>query len=115
MLDLHYIDKWNKTAAAKKQAQEEGIPVQKEECHLDSKLCLDEYPRWRADGPQCPCILQRMFTYAEEVGYKEQEQTIPQGLQQLVPREEAEVKTPTIQMVVFRTTREEVQGIYNEV
>ena len=63
-------------AATKKQAQEEGIPVQEVEHCLDSELFLDGYPRWRADGPQHPCILQRMFTYAKEAGYKEWEQTI---------------------------------------
>ena len=34
---------------------------------LDTDLFLDEYPQWRADGPQCPYILQRMFMHAEEV------------------------------------------------
>ena len=80
-------------ATAKKQAQEEGILVQEAECHLDSELFLDEYPRWRADGPQCPCILQGMFAYAEEAGWKEHEQTICRGYQQLVPRAGAEAKT----------------------
>ena len=104
-------------AATKKWAQEEGIPVQEAECHLDSKLFLDEYPRWRADGPQCPCILQMMFAHAKEVGWKECKWTIHQGHQWQwpVPRAEAKAKTPAIQMVGFRTTREEVQGIYNEV
>ena len=102
-------------ASAKKQAQKEGISVQEVECHLDSKLFLDEYPRWRADSPQCPCILQRMFTYAKELGHKECEWTIHWGHQQLVPRADAKVRTPAIQMVGSRTTREEVQGIYNEV
>ena len=70
-------------AATKKQAQEEGIPVWEAECHLDSELFLNEYSRWRADVPQCPCILQRMFAYAEEAGCKECKQTIYQGCQQL--------------------------------
>ena len=73
-------------AATKKWAQKEGIPVWEAESHLDSKLFLDEYPRWRADGPQCPCILQRMFAYAKEVGCKEWEQTIHRGCQQPIPR-----------------------------
>ena len=60
-------------AAAKKWAQEEGISVWEADCHLDSELFLDEYPRWRPDSPQHPYILQQMFTHAEEVGQKEQE------------------------------------------
>ena len=102
-------------ATAKKWAQEEGIPVWEAECHLDSELFLDECPRWKSDGPQCPCILQRMFTHAEEVGQKECKQTICCSHQQPVPRAEAEAKTLTIQMVGFRTTREEIQWINNEV
>ena len=78
-------------------------------------LFLDKYLRWRADGPQCPCILQRMFAYAEESGCKECEWTIHQGCQQPVPREDTEAKTLAVQMVAFWTTQEEVQGIYNEV
>ena len=102
-------------AAAQKLAQEEGIPVEEAECHLDSKLFLDEYPRWKADSPQCPCILQRMFACIEEAGCKECKWTIHQGHQQPVPREEAEVKTLAVQMMRFQTTWEEVQGIYNKV
>ena len=60
-------------AATKRQAQEEGISVWEVDHSLDSELFLDEYPRWRADGPQCPYILQQMFAHAEEVGQKEQE------------------------------------------
>ena len=56
-----------------------------------------------------------MFAYAEEARWKEYKQTICQGCQQLVPRAGAEAKTLAIQMVGFRTTMEEVQGIYNEV
>ena len=56
-----------------------------------------------------------MFTYAKEVEQKEQEQVTHQGHQHPVSRETAKAKTPAIQMVGFRTTREEIQGIYNEV
>ena len=56
-----------------------------------------------------------MFAHAEEAGQKEHEQTIHWGNQQLVCRAGAEAKTLAIQIVGFRTTREEIQGIYNEV
>ena len=59
--------------ATKKQAQEEGISVLEADSCLHSELFLNEYPRWRADGPQCPYILQRMLAYAKEVGWKEEE------------------------------------------
>ena len=80
-------------ATAKKWAHEEGIPVQDVEYCLDSELFLDEYPRWKTDGPQCPCMLQRMFAYAKEVGQKEWEWTIHWGHQQPVPRVDAKAKT----------------------
>ena len=96
-------------AAAKKWAQEEGISVWEVDCQLDSELFLNEYPRWRADGPQHPCILQRMFAYTKELRLKEHEWTIHQGHQQPVPWEDAEAKTLAIQMVEFQTIWEEVK------
>ena len=102
-------------AAAKKWAQE-GISIWEVECHLDSELFLNEYPRWTADGPQHPWILQRIFAYmlrswdAKNVNGLSVEATSSQS-----PREDTDVKTLAIQMVGFQTTQEEVQGIYNEV
>ena len=52
--------------------------------------------------------------HAEVVGQKECEQSICQGHWLLVPRATTEAEVPTIQMVGFRTTREEIQGTYNE-
>ena len=71
LLELHYTDKWHKMVTVKKWAQEEGISLWEAECCLDSDLFLDEYPQWRADGPQHPYILQRMFVHVEVVGWKE--------------------------------------------
>ena len=108
------LTQWHKLVTAKRRAQEEGISVQEAEHHLDSDLFLDEYPWWRTDGPQCPCILQRMFVHAEVVGWKEHERSICWSHWPSVPRANAEAEVPAIQMVGFRTTREEIQGIYNE-
>ena len=63
----------------KKWAQEEGILVWEEECHLDVDLFLDEYPWWEASGPQCPFILHRMFIHAKTTGQKELEWAIHRG------------------------------------
>ena len=35
----------------------EGIPVWEAECQFDSKLFLDEYPRWREMAPRPPTSL----------------------------------------------------------
>ena len=112
---LHYTEKWYKLVAAKRRAQEEGISVWEAECHLDSNLFLDEYPWWRAYGPQYPCILQRMFVHAEVVGQKECERSICWDCWPLVPRANTEGEAPAIQRVGFRTIREEIWVIYNEV
>ena len=56
-----------------------------------------------------------MFIHAEVAGWKECEQSIHWGCQRLVPRADAEAEVPAIQMVGFRTTKEEIQEIYNEV
>ena len=61
----------HKSVAAKELAWEEGIPVWELEQCLDAYLFLDEYPWWRADSPQCPFILQRMFMHAEVAWQKE--------------------------------------------
>ena len=53
--------------------------------------------------------------HAGVVGWKECKWSIHQGHRLLIPREIAEAEVPTVQMVGFRTTREEIWGIYNKV
>ena len=76
LLELHYEEKWHKSIAAKKWAQEVGISVWGVEHCLDADLFLDMYPQWEASGPQCPFILQRMFVHARTTGWKEMEWAI---------------------------------------
>ena len=104
LLELHYEDKWHKTIAAKKQAQDEEISVWEAEYHLDTDLFSDEYPQWEAGGPQCPFILQRMFMHTETMGWKEMEQAIHQDHWQTLPGLDPKADVPTIQVVVFKTT-----------
>ena len=75
----------------------------------DSELFLDEYPRWRADSPQHPCILQRMFTYAEEAGQKEQEWVTHWGCWQPVSRQPPRQNAGCPDGGV-RNHKEEIQG-----
>ena len=60
-----------KTVAAKKLAQETGISVREAERQMDAYLFLVEIPRWESGGLHCPYLLQRMFTQAENAGWKE--------------------------------------------
>ena len=103
LLELHPTNKWNKTAAAKRQVQREGISVRVAEWHLDADLFLDEYPRWEAGDPQCPYHLQAMFVYAKAARWKEYEQAIHQGHQQSSPGLDTEAEVPAIQLIEFKT------------
>ena len=115
LLELHYTDKWNKSAAAKKQAQAEGISVWEVEQHLDVDLFLDEYPWLKASSPQCPVIPQGMFANAKMAGQKEFEWAICCGHWQSYPGLDAKAEVPTIQLVGFKTTRDEIWELYNDV
>ena len=115
LLELHYTDKWNKLAAAKKWAQAEGISEWEVEQCLDMDLFLDKYPRWKADGLQCPVILQGMFSHAEMAGQKEYEWAICCDHKQSYLGLDAKAEVPTIQLVGFKTTRDEIWELYNSI
>ena len=115
LLELHYSDKWNKSAAAKKWAQAEGIPVWEAEQCLVADLFLDEYPQWEASSPQCPVILQGMFAHAKTTGQKEMKWAIHHGHWQSYPGLNTKVEVPAIQLFGFKTTREEIQELYNDI
>ena len=115
MLELHYTDKWNKSAAAIRQAQAEGISVWEAEQCLDADLFLDMYPWWKASGPQCPIILQGMFAHAGMAGWKEYEWAIHCCCWQSYPGWDTKAEVPAIQLVGFKTTRDEIWELYNDV
>ena len=115
MLELHYLDKWNKSAAAKRWAQAEGISVQEVEGCPDADLFLDEYPWWEASGPQCPIILQGMLVHAKTTGQKEIEWAICHSHWQSYPGLNTKAEVPTIQLVGFKTMRDKIQELYNDI
>ena len=115
LLNLHYTEKWNKSAAAKKQAEAEGISVQEVEQCLDADFFLDEYPWWKACGSQCPAILQGMFAHAEMAVQKEFKWAICHCHWQSYPGLDTKVEVLTIQLVGFKTTREKIQELYHNV
>ena len=102
-------------ATAKKLAQEVGISVREVERSIYSDLFLDEYPRWEPGEPHHLHILQQMFALAETNGQKEHNCAICLGHQQPSSERDANVETPTIDLVGYRTTREKIRTLYNEV
>ena len=86
-----------------------------EEQFLDVDLFLDEYPWWKASSLQCPVILQGMFAHAAMAGQKEFKWAICHGCQQSYPGLDAKTEVPTIQLVGFKTTRDEIWELYNNV
>ena len=56
-----------------------------------------------------------MLIHAMAVEQKEYEQALCHDHWHYDPRLHAEVEVPAVQLVGFRTTREEVQGLYNNV
>ena len=88
-----------------------GILVREVERCLDAYLFLDEYPRWESGGPHCPYILQWMFAHMETAEQKEYDCRIWQGHQQSMPKWDASVEVPTIDLVGYKTTQEEDYSI----
>ena len=114
-MELKYHDKLHKSLAAKGWAKDEGLSIQEVECHLDMDLFLVEYPQWKAGGPHCLFILQRMFLHTVESGQKEMEQSICQGHQQGLTGLDTRVDVPAIQLMGYKTSWEEICELYTEV
>ena len=53
-----------------------GLSIREAEWRLDTKMFLDEYPRWEIEGPHQSIILYNMFLHAAEQGQKEAERFI---------------------------------------
>ena len=92
-----------------------GISVREAERCINADLFLDEYPRWESGGPHYPYILQQMFAHIETAGQKEHDCAICWGCQQPLPEWDASVETPTVELVGYKTTQEEIRALYNEV
>ena len=113
--ELHFGDKLHKFLTAKEWAREEGLSVLEAEHHLDTKLFLDEYPRWDVGGLHCLLILQRMFVHAANEGQKEAEGFICQGYWCTLPSPNPEADVSTIQIVGYWTCQKEIWDLYHEV
>ena len=92
-----------------------GILVREVERCLDTYLFLDDYPRWESGGPHCPYILQHMFAHVEPAEQKEFDCGIWWGHQQSMPEWDTSMETPTIDLVGYKATQEEIFMLYQEV
>ena len=91
------------------------ISVREVERHLDTYLFLDEYPRWESGGPHCPYILQWMFAHMGTAGWKVYDHGIWWGCQQSMPKQDASMEAPAINLIGYQTTQEEIIALYHEV
>ena len=78
-------------------------------------MFLDKYPRWEPGGLHHPFLLQWMFVHAEATGQKERDHAICQDHWQPSPKWDLSAEVPTIEVMDFKTTQEEIQIEYNEV
>ena len=85
------------------------------ECHLDAELFLDEYPLWDVRGPHFPFILQRMFLHATKSRQKEAEMLICHCCQHGLPRLDPKANVPTVQLMGYWTSREEIGELFYQV
>ena len=80
----------------------------------DVELFLGLQERWAEDSPHCLVILYEMFRHVAAEGWKEAEQIICQGCQNL-PQLNPEAGIPAIQLVGPETMKEELLEVYLEV
>ena len=96
------LQKWGCLSGRQKQRQ-------------DTKLFLDEYPRWKIEAPHWSIILHEMFLHTTEQGQKEVERFIQWGHQQTLPRPDPEADLPTMKLVGYWTSHKEIRDLYHSV
>ena len=73
------------------------------------------YPWWEVGGLHHPIILQGMFAHAIELGQKEAERLIHCGHWHGLPRLDPEVDVSVVQLVGYRTSCEEIRGLFHKI
>ena len=101
------------TQSAREWARKVGLSIREAEWRLDTKLFLDEYPRWEIEGPHWSVIIHDMFLHATKQGQKEAERFIRCGCWQSLPRPDPEVDVPTIKLVGYQTSCKEIRDLYH--
>ena len=99
----------------KKLGEERGISVHEAERRLDTKLFLDEIPKWEPGRPHCSFLFQKMFAHAKAIGLIEYHHRICRGHQQLSPERDLQAKASAMEMLTPETTWDEVMALYQEV
>ena len=62
----------SKSQTARERAREVGLLIREAEQRIDTKLFLNEYPRWELGAPHQSVILHEMFLHAAKQGWKEE-------------------------------------------
>ena len=113
-MELHYSDKWNKSAAAKRQAHAEGIPVWEMEQCLDVGCLPGWVPLVGGWQPPVPCYPTRDVCTCWDnraegnwMGY------LLAAASKHTPGLNTKLEVPTIQLVGFKTMRDEIWELYN--
>ena len=82
LLELHCGGRMSKSQTTREWAREVGLLIREAERRIDTKLFLNEYPRWELGAPHQSIILHEMFLHALlSEGGKRQERLICQGHQ----------------------------------
>ena len=82
---------------------------------MDVDMFLDGYIRWEVGSPHHSIILNEMFLYAIEQGWKEAEWMICWGHQQGLPKLDPQAYVSTIQLVGPQTSKEGFRHLYYQV
>ena len=85
LFNIKYNHRVGKTTKAKRLAMKRYISVREAEQGLDTKLFLDNIPRWQPGGPHSSLLYQKMFVHVKAAGLKEYYHGICQGHQELSP------------------------------
>ena len=103
----------HKSQIAGEQAIEVGLSFREAEQRLDTKLFLNEYPRWEIEAPHQSVILHEMFLHAAEQGQKEAERFICQGHWGSLPRPDPEADQSAMKLVGYQTSHKEIRDLYH--
>ena len=112
---MRYRDRMEKSHMAHHWVEEEGLSIREAERVMESEMFLDEYPQWELRTPHQTVILCKMFLHAAEQGQKEAECMCHQGCQSHIPEPDPEVDQSAMELVGYRTSRQEMWDIYHSV
>ena len=122
LFNLRYNHRVGETAAAKKKKKkkkkngaEKGISVQEAERRLNTKLFLEEIPKWEPGRLHHLFLFQKMFAHMKAIGLKEYHCGIHWGHWQPSLERDLWAKASAMEMLTLETTQDKVMALYQEV